>query len=104
MDARAPRHLSERDLRALSTDDLLSLIHSDIQELDRLITARKRTQAQDKKPVKAGAAPHEPEPELIALHSVTCCGHHMGDFLPVARVRCPFCNQWHRAGDFPLAG
>jgi hypothetical protein len=106
----AARNFSERDLRGLSTDDLLSMIRQDIQELDQLISVRRHNRpaepkAGKHKAVKAAAeaarADEEEPPEIISLHAVTCCNHHMGDFPAIARVRCPFCSQWHKAGDFP---
>lgn len=114
MDARPARQqVPDRDLRALSTADLLSLIADDIKELDSIISVRRRTQREQKHGGKKQTArealdavlgvaePEEPEPESPPLHAVTCCNHHMGDFAPWARVRCPFCQEWHRAGDFP---
>ncbi len=105
MSAPSGRRLSDRDLRALSTTELLKLIEQDIQELDQLAGLRRRRK-QDKKPSRKrpgrGTA-DEPEeaPPGPALHTVTCCNYHMGDFPAFAQVRCPFCGQWHRAGDFP---
>jgi len=108
------RNVADRDLRNLSTDDLLSLIRSDIKELDALIAARRPApRSQEKRPGRrrsakeamddlVGVEEDEP-PEAVVLHSVSCCNHHMGDFPPWARVRCPFCSEWHRAGDFPQA-
>jgi hypothetical protein len=86
IDEHADRHLSDRELRALSTADLLSLIQRDITELDTLI-GRRRPPAQ--------------EPPLGPFHAVTCCNRYMGDFPPFARVRCPFCGTWLCAGSFP---
>lgn len=104
-------HLNDHELRSLKMDDFLALLREDIRELDALIAARRPApKAQEKKPQKhrtakealdevMGAA--DEAPEVVELHSVTCCNHHMGDFPPWARVRCPFCSEWHRAGDFP---
>jgi hypothetical protein len=110
MEERAARHLSDRDLRTLPTDDLLALIRRDIAELDQLILTRKAADREARKPTRRATIreamealpPDEPEgPPPDPFHAVTCCNHHMGDFPPIARVRCPFCGQWHRAGDFP---
>lgn len=114
MERPTSRNVADRDLRHLSTDDLLSLIREDIRELDALISARRPVSrsSQEKKPSRHKTAkeamndvmgPEDAEPEGFTLHSVTCCNHHMGDFPPWARVRCPFCSEWHRAGDSPLA-
>ena len=108
MEAQSQRHLSDRDLRALSTADLLSLIRADINELDSLIRVRPKAK-EAAKPSRQKAVPDvreaavaEESPETMPLHMVVCCGHHMGDFPAFARVRCPFCGAWHRAGGFPL--
>lgn len=102
MEARPSRNLTDRDLRALSTDDLLAVIQADIRELDALIMARRPPKPPKKTAREAleAAAPDE-APESLPLHTVTCCGSHMGDFPAYARIRCPFCGGWHRAGDFP---
>lgn len=111
MDDRRP--VPDRDLRHLSTDELLALIRQDCRELDDLIAVYRRS-TREKKPSKHRSAkeamesvilPEEADdaPEVVPLHAVTCCDHHMGDFPAWSRVRCPFCNQWHRAGDFPTA-
>lgn len=104
MAERTARHLSDRDLRTLTTDDLLAVIRDDIRELDQLILSR-RSVVREAKPARRAkqAAPEAApdEPEALALHGVTCCNHYMGDFPPFSRVRCPFCSEWHRAGDFP---
>lgn len=84
MATRPDRHLSERDLRALSTADLLSLIQADISELDEDEARRERL-------------------ERGPFHVVTCCNKRLGDFPPYALVRCPFCFTWHKASDFPQA-
>ncbi|MGE5676066.1 MAG: hypothetical protein ACM3XM_19685 [Mycobacterium leprae] len=95
----------ERDLRHLSNADLVSLIQSDIKELDEIIRTKWKSGA--KAPAKKGkAAPPEldlaeVEPERLPLFRVTCCNVTMGDFPAYARVRCKFCGEWHRAGDFP---
>ena len=101
------KRVPDRDLRSLSTSDLLALIEQDIRELDTLATLRRRA-AREKKAAKYKTAKEavdalfpDDDPEAIALHSVVCCNHHMGDYPAFARVRCPFCNEWHRAGDFP---
>lgn len=111
------RSVPDRELRFLSTDDLIALIRADIKELDGLISASRRAArgaTEEKKPTGRHksvrdamdtvlpAAPAEDAEERVELHGVTCCNHHMGDFPPWARVRCPFCNEWHRAGDFPV--
>ncbi len=116
MEAQPSRHLTERELRTLSTAELLDLIQQDIRDLDRVWRQRKKaaqlanTHAKPSPPAKekdrlaeilAELAAHQPPEELATFHRVTCCGAHMGDFPPMARVRCPFCEQWHRAGDFP---
>lgn len=107
MAERPTRHLTDRDLRALTTDDLLAVIRDDIRELDQLILAR-RSLVREAKAVRrtkqAEAEAAVPEPDALPLHAVTCCNHHMGDFPPFSRVRCPFCGDWHRAGDFPQTG
>lgn len=105
------KHFTERDLRALSTGDLLNLIRQDIRELDQMISVHKHNAKGEVKQGKHKSAKAalaevfaeegEEEPEVLSLHAVTCCNHHMGDFPAMARVRCPFCNEWHRAGDFP---
>ncbi|HWI62057.1 MAG TPA: hypothetical protein VNT75_09485 [Symbiobacteriaceae bacterium] len=111
MEGPTSRIVADRDLRHLSTDDLLKLIREDCRELDALISTRRAlARGHEPKPapkhrtakeaVDAVMRGEEP-PEVVSLHSVTCCNHHMGDFPPWARVRCPFCNEWHRAGDFP---
>lgn len=102
------RNVADRDLKFLSTDDLLTLIREDIRELDALISARRPApKNQEKKPARHRTAREATdeldEVDAVMLHSVTCCSHHMGDFPPWARVRCPFCSEWHRAGDFPSA-
>lgn|GEM_PF-2466571 len=110
MEARANRHASDRELRGISTDELVALIRSDIAELDQLIRSHRRPDVEQKpsKRKKGAALVEEPEPEevpeALAFHEVSCCNHHMGDFPAMARVRCPFCGQWHRAGDFPRTG
>lgn len=113
MERPTSRFVADRDLRHLSTEDLIKLIREDIRELDTLIAARRPApKSQEKKPgrhrtakdaLDALMAEPEEEPEVVALHRVTCCNHHMGDFPPWARVRCPFCSEWHRAGDAPKA-
>jgi len=109
VEARSSRIVSERDLRAMSNEEFLADLRSCITELDALISAKRRTD-REKKPAKHRTAKEAldalPEDDLeeIALHAVTCCNHHMGDFAPWARVRCPFCSEWHKAGDFPLRG
>lgn len=126
MQARPTRHPTDRDLRSLSTADLLALIRADIKELERIRPTRSN-QGQTEKPVpKKGRARRpteeevrlaeeeawrleqattgaESEEELPVFHAVLCCEHHMGDFPAIARVRCPFCGEWHRAGAFPVA-
>lgn len=87
MEAHTPRFTTERELRALTTEELLALIQADIRELDARIKQRRA------KP----APPPEPEPEGPPLHRVSCCGYTMGTFLAGARVRCPFCSTWHTA-------
>ena len=105
MEKSTGRSVADRDLKLLSTDDLLTLIREDIRELDALILARRpAAKSQEKKPGRHRTAKEAmdelDEVDAVALHSVTCCNHHMGDFPPWARVRCPFCSEWHRAGDF----
>ncbi|MDF2627743.1 MAG: hypothetical protein K0R39_1574 [Symbiobacteriaceae bacterium] len=104
-------HLAERELRSLNTDEFLALLREDIRELDALIAARRPApKGQEKKGRQHRSAKEaidevmgaDDEPEAVKMHSVTCCNHHMGDFPPWARVRCPFCNEWHRVGDFPV--
>lgn len=112
MEARTARPSQERDLRALSTADLLSLIQQDIRELDQIIHVRRRHDVEEKpRPLKGSrrsaqaiadeAAAAAEEVEAPPLHRVACCNHTMGDFPPWAQVRCPFCSTWHKAGDFP---
>lgn len=115
MTARPTRHLTERDLRALSTAELLDVIQQDIRDLDRTWRQRrKEAQAAASgqavpKPGKdklaeilAELAELQPPDDLAAFHRVTCCGTQLGDFPPMARVRCPFCEEWHSAGKFPV--
>jgi hypothetical protein len=86
MDAARPS--SDRELRALSTKDLLNLIQHDIAELDKIDKVRRDLR--------------EPDPIIRpALHTVSCCGVHMGDFVAIAGVRCPFCGTWYKAGNAP---
>jgi hypothetical protein len=89
MDDRPGRNPTERELRALSTDEFLRLIEQDLRELDRLIAARQPPVTDD--------PPHPP------FHTVICCQHRLGDFMAATLVCCPFCGTWHRASDFPLA-
>lgn len=115
MAARPSRHLTERELRALSTSDLLDLIQQDMRDLDR--TWRKRRKeaqvaatghpvpkpGRDKlADILAELAEMQPPDDLATFHHVICCDSHLGDFPPMARVRCPFCEAWHGAGDFPV--
>lgn len=115
MKARPSRHLTDRDLRGLSTGELLDLIEQDLREMDKLVRERRRKPPPPPPPApkppargrKASAGPqlfgsNPDDPEQVPLHSVRCCDNHLGDFMPGARVRCPFCEEWHRAGDFPL--
>lgn len=115
MQGRSTRYLTERDLRSLSTTDLLDLIQQDLTDLDRVWRERRRHVpappnpfAKPEKPgrVRRGGkaatpAAEDAGEELVALHRVTCCDNYLGDFVAGARVRCPFCVTWHRAGDFP---
>lgn len=103
------RLVADRDLRHLSTNDLLTLIRQDIRELDTLIATYRRP-PREQKPSRQhrtareaidSAMPDMDEPEAMPMHAVTCCNHHMGDFPAIARVRCPFCSAWHKAGDSP---
>jgi hypothetical protein len=106
-------HPNEHELRSLKMDDFLALLREDIRELDALIAARRpaaKPQSPDKRTRQHRSAKEandeamgaaDEAPETVELHSVSCCNHHMGDFPPWARVRCPFCSEWHRAGDFP---
>ncbi|HLN64839.1 MAG TPA: hypothetical protein VK464_25215 [Symbiobacteriaceae bacterium] len=100
-DERQDRRVPDRELRHLSTAELITLIQQDIRELDSLIAVRRRAKRQRTAKEAVDAACPADEPEELALHSVVCCNHHMGDYPAFARVRCPFCNEWHRAGDFP---
>jgi len=121
MGARPSRYLTDRDLRSLSTADLLALMEQDARDLDRAWREQHRTKPAGPPPApteppraKSGrgkrlhtaGAPQvelfEPEPEHAAFHSVACCDVYMGDFPAIARVRCKFCGSWHRAGDFPV--
>lgn len=105
------RNLSERDLRSLDLKEFLTLVQEDIKELDNLRRKRPRPEkeerpASDKRRGRQQAEPSEPEPEDepvmdLSLHLVSCCGKRLGGFPAMARVRCPFCERWHRAGDFP---
>lgn len=102
--ARPNRNLSDRDLRTLSMDDFLSLLQDDIRELDTMIRSRRRPDKEAKPRRTIQEVMDElpaPDPDRVPLHAITCCGHHMGDFPAWARVRCPFCAQWHRGGDYP---
>jgi hypothetical protein len=106
-------HLAERELRSLNMDEFLALLREDIRELDALIAARPpapkspppekkgRNRRTAKEAMDEVMGADDEAPEVVQLHSITCCNHHMGDFPPWARVRCPFCSEWHRAGDFP---
>lgn len=92
--------------------DLLSLIQQDIRELDHVIRLKRKHEV-ERKPAKPKAAraalPPEPlaeeaeELEPLPLFRVICCDHAMGDFPATAKVRCPFCATWHKAGAFPRA-
>ncbi|MFZ5815721.1 MAG: hypothetical protein ACOY93_10525 [Bacillota bacterium] len=115
MGVQTPRNLSEREMRSLDLKDFLSLIQEDIKELDELRRQRRRSD-RDEKPAAAGRKGRRhtagPEPELepvedepvipLTLHTVSCCSKRLGAFPAMARVRCPFCERWHRAGDFPV--
>lgn len=127
MGARPTRVPTDRDLRAMSTDELLSLLAQDARDLDRTWRERHRAAAEVpyRPPEQPAAGPKksrgsrakrgetppaapasgelfEPEPEHATFHTVTCCGAHMGDFPAIARVRCQFCGTWHKAGNFPV--
>lgn len=52
-----------------------------------------------KRPV--AAEPGAGRPPIF--HVVTCCNRFIGEFPPIARVRCPRCRKWHRARAFPRA-
>lgn len=97
-----PAHsLTERDLRALSTAELLALIQKDIRDLDSVWRERhKDGKIRKTDPAQPPGLQDREEP--VTLHRIICCSAHLGDFLPIARVRCPFCETWHRAADFPL--
>lgn len=84
-----PLHRSDRDLRALDLKEFLSLVQEDIQELDTLRRHRRQRTVQE-----------DPDCPGLPLFPVTCCGKFLGAFPAVAQVRCPFCGEWHRAGDF----
>ena len=106
------RNLSDRELRSLDLNEFLALIQEDIKELDHLRRQRRRTDTAEKPaPTRKGRRRAEAtEPELdvdepvvsLTLHTVSCCGKKMGSFPALARVRCPFCERWHTAGDFPV--
>lgn len=104
-------------MRSLDLQDFLDLIQSDIKELDELRRQRRReergTPATPGKP-KSGRKASRAEDEIAAaaeedllpafsLHIVECCGKRLGSFPAPARIRCPFCESWHEAGDFPTA-
>jgi hypothetical protein len=110
-----PRLTTERDLRTLSTEELLALINGDIQTMDSAYRHRHRNapsytppqpktttsgRSRKKKDLTEILAELAPEPEPSPFHLVTCCDNTLGQFPAPARVRCPFCETWHRAGDF----
>lgn len=129
MGARPSRVRTDRDLRSMSTEELLSLLAQDARDLDRAWRERHRAVAEApyRAPEQPAAPPKksqgrrvkrdapapvqgaqvqgdlfEPEPEHATFHAVTCCDAHLGDFPAIARVRCQFCETWHKAGDFPV--
>jgi len=111
------RLTSERDLRTLSTDELLALIDGDIRSMDNAYRHRHRNapsyvpppagttlgRPRKKKELSEILAELAPEPEPSPFHLITCCDNKLGQFPAAARVRCPFCETWHRAGDFEKA-
>lgn len=72
------RHLTERDLRDLSTAELIDLLRDDARELDTRLS-------------KQG----DQHDGLIAVY---CCNRFLGRFMAAARVRCPRCGTWHSPG------
>lgn len=106
MEDRQSHPSPDRDLRTLSTEDLLSLIERDITELDQRIGMQREAEQRRRaaRPRTVREAMDSLAPEIpLPFHTVTCCNHHMGDFPGAALVRCPFCGTWHRAADFPFA-
>ncbi len=107
------RNLSDREMRSLDLQEFLALVQEDLKELDELRRQRRRLHSTEEKPAEPGRrgrrksaetepVPEEDEPIIpLTLHTVVCCGKKMGSFPSLARVRCPFCERWHRAGDFP---
>lgn len=102
--------LSDRELRSLDLKEFLALIQEDIKELDELRRQRRKQNGEEKPATgnrkgrhKAVAMEPEEEDEIIplSLHTVSCCGKKLGSFPAFSRVRCPFCERWHTAGDFP---
>lgn len=115
MEQARTRNLNDRELRSLDLQAFLDLIQTDIKELDELRRQRRReergTPASKSKASRKAAA--DAEAELAAaeeepipaftLHIVECCGKRLGSFPAPARVRCPFCENWHEAGEFPAS-
>lgn len=112
------RLTTDKDLRTLSTEDLLALIDGDIRKMDQDYRTRHRNAPsytppptgtttrggpRKKKDLSEILAELAPEPEPSPFHLVTCCDNTLGHFPAPARVRCPFCETWHRAGDFEKA-
>lgn len=112
MGGQPTRNLSDREMRSLALKEFLTLIQEDIRELDEQRRQRRKLD-RDEKPVPPSgrkgrqkaleaSEPEEEEPIIpLSLHVVACCGKRLGSFASMARVRCPFCERWHRAGDFP---
>jgi hypothetical protein len=95
-------------MRSLDLKEFLALIQEDIKELDERRRQLRQQEKAEKSPAGARKGRHpvdaeqEEEPVIpLSLHVVTCCGKKLGSFPGPARVRCPFCERWHRAGDFP---
>jgi len=111
------RLTTDRDLRTLSTEELLALINGDIRQMDQNYRDRHRGAPSYSPPPAPSAvrgsrrkrdlseilAELAPEPEPSPFHLITCCDNNLGHFPAAARVRCPFCETWHRAGDFEKA-
>jgi len=105
-------------MRSLDLQEFLALVQEDLKELDELRRQRRKLHppVEEDRPAEKGrkgrrkGVDPEPEPEEeepiipLSLHVVVCCGKKLGSFPSLARVRCPFCERWHRAGDFPEEG
>jgi len=83
------RNLTDRDLRTLDLQDFLSLIETDLHEMDELRRERRRTWNERLLPPL----------ESLPLFPVSCCGKYLGSFPRSALVRCPFCEEWTAVAD-----